>query len=157
MRLWVVKCGGVMKNRLSNLVKKAIAPVALVVAMAAFSPITAMAQNRGGREGGRGGERSNAASNRGNFNGARSFSDRGHERGGNFNRGNQFSERRSDSRFRDDRDFRGDRGYNRPGFRVGVGIYPSYRYVAPVCAPAGFYDQWGNWQYYPGCVSPYGY
>ena len=44
-----------MKNRLLNLVKKVIAPMALVTAMAAFSPVTVMAQNRGGHEGGRGG------------------------------------------------------------------------------------------------------
>jgi hypothetical protein len=149
-----------MKNRLSNLVKKVIAPMALVTAMTAFSSVTVMAQNRGGHEGGRGGisgGHSNAAPNRGNF-GGHTFSDRGNgQRGGDFNRGN--SERRFESRgeFRGDRDFHGDRAYSRPGFRVGVGIYPSYGYVAPVCNPAGFYDRWGNWQYYPGCVPPYGY
>jgi hypothetical protein len=24
-----------------------------------------------------------------------------------------------------------------------------------VCNPAGFYDQWGNWHFYPGCAVPY--
>lgn len=134
-----------MKNRFLSL--------ALVAAMAAFSPVAAMAQNRGGH---RDSGHSNAAPNRGNY-GGHSFSDRGIQRGGNFNRGN------TDRRFESRGEFRGDRGYNRgrdyyrPGFRFGVGVYPSYGYVAPVCNPAGFYDQWGNWQYYPGCVPPYGY
>ena len=159
-----------MKNRFLDFLKKAVAPVALVAAMTAFGPAAAMAQNRGGHEGGRGGARggssgghSYAAPNRGNS-GGHSFSDRGAgQRGQNFNRGN--TDRRFESRgeFRGGRDFHNDRGYYRgrdyyrPGFGFGVGVYPSYGYVAPVCNPAGFYDQWGNWQYYPGCVPPYGY
>jgi hypothetical protein len=140
-----------MKNRLLNLVKKAVAPVALVATMAVFSPVTAMAQNRGGHEGGRGGGHSFSAPSRGNFGGGRSFSERGNGgRGfsGDFNRGRDFRG-----------DFHGDRGrgYYRPGFGFGVGVYPSYGYVAPVCNPAGFYDRFGNWQYYPGCAVPYGY
>jgi hypothetical protein len=155
-----------MKNRLLSLVQRAIAPVALVTAMAAFSPITVMAQNRGGHEGGRGGEqsrgseRSNAAPR--NFNAGRSFSDHGNERG-NFNRGDQFSERGRGfsgdfNRGREFRgDFRGGRGYG-PGFGFGVGVYPSYGYAAPVCNPAGFYDRFGVWHFYPGCAAPpYGY
>ena len=144
-----------MKNRFLSFVKKAVAPVALVAAMVAFSPITAMAQNRGGR--GFNGGHSYAAPNRGNFNGGRSFSERGNDRG--------FSERRFNGgergEFRGERDFHGDRGYYggrgyyRPSLGFGVGAYPSYGYVAPVCNPAGFYDQWGNWHFYPGCAVPY--
>jgi hypothetical protein len=26
-----------------------------------------------------------------------------------------------------------------------------------VCNPAGFYDQYGRWEVYPGCAVPYGY
>lgn len=155
-----------MKKRFLSFVKKAVAPVALVAAMAAFSPSTAMAQNRGGHEGGRGvfnGGHSNAAPSRGNLNGGRSFSDRGNERGGDFNRGNQFSRRGNDRGFSErgfnggDRDFHGDRnrGFYRPGFGFGVGVYPSYGYVTPVCNPAGFYDQYGVWHFYPGCAVPY--
>src|SRR5579864_5066727 len=142
-----------MKSRLLNFVKGAVAPVALVAAMAAFSPITAMAQNRGGHEGGRGfsGGHSYAAPGRGNFNGGRSFSERGNDRG--------FSERRFNGgdrgEFRGDRGYYGGRGYYRPGFGFGVGVYPSYGYTAPVCNPPGFYDQYGVWHFYPGCAVPY--
>jgi hypothetical protein len=150
-----------MKNGLLSLIKNVVAPVALVAAMAAFSPVTAMAQNRGGHEGGRGfsGGHSNAAPSRGNSNGGRAFSERGNDRGvsGNFNRGNAYVGR---GEFRGNRDFRGGyyggRGYG-PGFGFGVGVYPSYGYAAPVCNPAGFYDQYGVWRFYPGCAAPYPY
>ena len=150
-----------MKNGLLSLIKNVVPPVALAAAMAAFSPVTAMAQNRGGHEGGRGssGGHSYATPSRGNFNGGRSFSGRGNDRGfsGNFNRGNAYGGR---GEFRGDRDFRGGyyggRGY-RPGFGFGVGVYPSYGYAAPVCNPAGFYDQYGVWHFYPGCAAPYPY
>ena len=147
-----------MKNGLLILIKNVVAPVALVAAMAAFSPVTAMAQNRGGHEGGRGfsGGHSSAAPSRGNSNGGRSFSERGSDRGfsGNINRGNAYGGR---GEIRSDRDLRGGyyggRGY-RPGFGFGVGVYPSYGYAAPVCNPAGFYDQYGVWHFYPGCAAP---
>lgn len=144
-----------MKNRLLSLVQKAIAPVALVTAMAAFSPVTAMAQNRG-HEGGRGGSsagHSFSAPNRSNANAGRSFEH--NDRGGNLNRGNQFSERGrnfSGDFNRGRSDFHGGRGY---GFGFGVGVYPSYGYAAPVCNPGGFYDQYGVWHFYPGCAVPY--
>jgi hypothetical protein len=129
--------------------------------MAAFSPVTAMAQNRGGHEGGRGlsGGHFSAVSSRGNFNRARSFSERGNDCGfsGNFNRGNAYGGR---GEFRGNRDFRsgyyGGRGYG-PGFGFGVGVYPSYGYAAPVCNPVGLYDQYGVWHFYPGCAAPYPY
>jgi hypothetical protein len=151
-----------MKNGLLSLVKKAVAPVALVAAMVVFSPVRVMAQNRGGHEGGRAfsGGHSYATPDRGNSANGRAFSERGNtQRGGDFNRGN--SERRFDGgdrgEFRGDRDFHGDRdrGFYRPGFGFGVGVYPSYGYAAPVCNPSGFYDQWGNWHFYPGCAVPY--
>ena len=150
MHLWMLKFGGVMKNRFLSFVKRAAAPVALVAAMAAFSPTTALAQNRGGHEGGRGssGGHSYAAPNRGNFNGGRSFSERG------FN-GGERGEFRGDRDSHGDRGNYGGRGYYRPSFGFGVGAYRPYGYVAPVCNPAGFYDQWGNWHFYPGCAVPY--
>jgi hypothetical protein len=140
-----------MKNGLLTLIKNVVAPVALVSAMAAFGPVTAMAQNRGGH--------SYAAPSRGNSNGGRSFSQRGIDRGfpSNVNRGNAYGGR---GEFRGNRDFRGGyyggRGYG-PGFGFGVGVFPSYGYAAPVCNPAGFYDQYGVWHFYPGCAAPYPY
>jgi hypothetical protein len=148
--LAMVQFGGVMKSRLLNSIKKAAAPVALVAALAAFSPVTVMAANRGGgfsggHAGGFSGGHSYAAPNRGNSGGGRSFSERGNVTG-NFNRGYGG------------RDFRGGnyggRGYG-PGFGFGFGVYPSYGYAAPVCSPAGFYDQYGVWHFYPGCAVPY--
>jgi hypothetical protein len=154
-----------MKQGFLKLAKTVIAPVALVVAMA-FSPAGAFAQNRGGgheggREGGFNGGHSFSAPSRGNFNGGHAFSapDRGNS-GGNFNRGNGYGGRENygdrDEHF--DRD-RGEHfgGYYRPSVGFGVGVYAPYGYTAPVCSPAGFYDQYGNWQYYPGCAVPYGY
>ncbi|HLK21422.1 MAG TPA: hypothetical protein VKT81_20875 [Bryobacteraceae bacterium] len=60
-------------------------------------------------------------------------------------------DRRGSSREFGDRDFHRDyraRGYDR-GFGFGVGVYPGY---APVCSPAGFYDRFGVWHFYPGCA-----
>ena len=120
-----------MKNRLVGFVKKAVAPLVLVASMAAFSPVTAMAAERG-------------------FHGGQNFHaparvDRGRDFHGSQDRGRDF-------RVRPDH-FVAPRF--RPGFSVGVGIYPSYGYVAPVCNPAGFYDQFGVWHFYPGCAVPY--
>jgi hypothetical protein len=28
-----------------------------------------------------------------------------------------------------------------------------YGYAPGYCNPAGYYDQWGNWVYYPGCYA----
>jgi hypothetical protein len=55
------------------------------------------------------------------------------------------------------RGYYGGPGYYGPGFGFGVVVYAPYGYAAPVCNPAGFYDQYGNWQYHPGCAVPYGY
>lgn len=116
-----------MKSRFLKLVRTVLAPIALVAAMAAFSPVSALAANRGGHEGGR----SFSAPARG-FNGGRAFY------GG---RGDHYAAPR----------------YYGPGFGVGVGVYAPYGYAAPVCNPAGFYDQAGIWHVYPGCAVPYGY
>ncbi len=57
----------------------------------------------------------------------------------------------------------GGRGYYGPrhyggGFGLGFYAAPGYGYAAPVCNPAGFYDQGGYWHYYRGCnAAPYGY
>lgn len=142
-----------MKNRLLSLVQKAIAPIALFTAMAAFSPATVMAQNRG-HDGGRGGH-SFSAPNRGNANAGRSF-ENGNGRGGNFNRGNQLSDGgRGFSRGFDRGRGGYPGGYYGRGAGFGVGVYPTYGYAGPVCDPAGFYDRFGVWHFYPGCAVPY--
>jgi hypothetical protein len=49
------------------------------------------------------------------------------------------------------------------GFGFGPAPYaygPAYVYAPPPppCVPAGYYDRWGRWRYYPGCYAvPYGY
>jgi hypothetical protein len=139
-----------MKNRLLNLIQKAVAPAALVVALATFSPVTVMAANHGGGFNGGHEGRSNdghsyAAPNRGNFGGGHSFTEHRDVRE-NFNRGYGGREYRGG--------YDRGRGYGR-GFGFGVGVYPSYGYAAPVCNPAGFYDQYGVWHFYPGCAVPY--
>jgi len=143
-----------MKNGFVKMVKTAVAPLALAVAMAAFSPVAALAAGHGGghgfsgggHAGGSGGGHAYSAPARGNVGGhafaapARGFN--GGVRGG----------------FYGGRAYYGGRGYWGPGFGFGVGVYaPYYGYAAPVCNPAGFYDAYGNWQYYPGCAVPYGY
>src|SRR5277367_6181337 len=97
MHLWRVKFGGVMKSGLLSLIKSVVVPVALVAAMAAFSPVTVMAASRGGgfsggHAGGFSGGHSNAAPSRGTFGGGgRSFSAPRGNVSGNFNRGNAYS------------------------------------------------------------------
>jgi hypothetical protein len=124
-----------MKHRLLRLLKLAVAPVALIAAAAVLSPVSALAaeHGRGGFGGGHGG-----------YSGGHAYSApaRGFRGGGEFRGG---------------RENFGGRGYYRPGFGFGVGVYAPYGYAAPACNPAGFYDQYGNWQYYPGCAVPYGY
>jgi hypothetical protein len=137
--LAMVQFGGVMKSRLLNLIKKAVAPVALFAALAAFNPGTVMAANRGG------GGHSYAAPSRGNFGGGHSFTERGNVRE-NFNRGYGARDIRGG--------YYGGRGYG-PGFGFGVGVYPAYGSAGPVCRPAGFYDPYGVWHFYPGCAGPY--
>ena len=171
-----------MKQGFLKLAKTVIAPVALVAAMA-FSPVGAFAQNRGGghsggrqggfnggghsggRQGGfNGGGNSFSAQNRGNFGGGHAFSAPSRGFSGGFRGGREsYGGRGYDGGVRGGRGFYGGRGYDGgrgyygSGFGFGVGVYAPYGYAAPVCNPAGFYDQYGNWQYYPGCAVPYGY
>jgi hypothetical protein len=144
----------VMKKGFLNRFGKVLAPAALVVAMA-VSPVAVFAAGHdggrggGGHAGGFGGGHSFAAPSRGNFGGGgRAFSapSRGFDRG---DRGGRA--------FEGGRAYYGGRGYYGPGFGVGVYAPYGYGYTAPVCNPAGFYDQYGTWQYYPGCAVPYGY
>lgn len=125
-----------MKNKLWSLIQKAAAPVALAAALAAFTPVAGMAEEH------RGGEFS------------RGFRERGEVRR-DFDRHENRREYRDRDFDRDryrDRDFHRDydrgRVYER-GYGFGVGVYPGY---APVCSPAGFYDRFGVWHFYPGCA-----
>jgi len=131
-----------MKSRLLNLVRTALAPVALAVAIAAFSPVSALAAVRGGGHGGFGGGHSFSAPARG-FTGGRNFSGGGAFYGGRGYYGGHG--------------YYGGGGYYGPGLGFGVGVYAPYGYAAPVCNPSGFYAANGVWQYYPGCSVPYGY
>jgi len=141
----------VMKKGFLNLVGKVLAPAALIVAMA-VSPVAALAaEHGGGHEGGFGGGHSFAAPSRGNFSGGHAFSAPAR---GNFDRGNAYGGGRA---YYGGRGYYSGRGYYGPGFGFGVGVYAPYGYAAPVCNPAGFYDAYGVWRYYPGCAVPYGY
>jgi hypothetical protein len=161
-----------MKNGFLELVKWAFAPAALAVVMA-FSPAAAFAEGHGGSHGFSGG-RGFSGGHAGGFSGGHSFS----APRGNFGGGHVENHYNGGARFEGGRGFHGGReyyggheyyggrgyyggggrGYYRPGFGFGVGVYAPYGYAAPVCDPAGFYDQYGNWQYYPGCaIPPYGY
>ncbi|MGA2214429.1 MAG: hypothetical protein ABSH31_14230 [Bryobacteraceae bacterium] len=144
-----------MKSRFLKSVKTMLGPVALVVAMAGFSPESALAAARGGGHGGfsgghagGGGGHVFSAPARG-FSGGRAFS------GGRVvNGGRAFNGGRA---YYGGSGYYGGRGYYGPGFGFGGGVYAPYGYAAPLCNPAGFYDANGVWQYYPGCAVPYGY
>jgi len=154
-----------MKNRLGKLVRTVVTPLALVAAMAAFSPVSVLAASHGGGGfgghggggfGGHGGGHAYSAPSRG-FSGGRAYS--APARG--FSGGRAYS---APARgFSGGGAYYGGRvgryggpGYYGPGWGFGVGVYP-YGYAAPVCNPAGFYDAAGNWEFYPGCAVPYGY
>ena len=130
-----------MKNGFLKRLRMAVAPLALVGAMAAFSPVAALAAVHGG--GGHGG----GFGGHGGFSGGHAYSApaRGRAYGGGHVGGYVG------------RGYAGRGYYGGPGFGFGVGVYAPYGYAAPVCNPAGFYDQYGNWEYYPGCAVPYGY
>ncbi len=104
-----------------------------------FSPSPALAQRHGG--GGR------------NFSGGRAFSG-----GGGYYRGGGTFGRGWGGGFREhDRDW-GRRYYGGSRFYFGYGAPYAYGqgYYSGYCDPAGYYDRWGNFRYYPGCVSyPY--
>jgi len=141
-------------KRFLKLVRWSFAPMAFVAAMAAFSPVSAFAAAHGGGRGGFNG-------GHGGFNGSHSFA----APRGNFGGGHAFSAPargfnggvRGGREFYGNRAYYGGRGYYGSGFGFGVGVYSPYGYAAPVCNPAGFYDQYGIWQVYPGCTVPYGY
>jgi hypothetical protein len=130
-----------MKNRFLKLVRTVVAPVALVVAMATFNPVSALAAGHGGAHGGFSG---------GHGGGGHAFSApaRGYSGGRSFSGGRAIYGGRG---------YYGGPVYYGPGFGVGVGVYAPYGYAAPVCNPAGFFTINGVLQPYPGCAVPYGY
>lgn len=72
----------------------------------------------------------------------------GHERSfsGRVERGEHF---RGGGRIWDERH---GRGFYGPRYSFGFSYGTPYYYAPPpVCNPAGYYDQWGNWVFYPGC------
>jgi hypothetical protein len=141
--------------------KKLVLPLAIGALAFILAPGAALAQGHGGARGGGGGHEASHG-----FSGGRGFSRGGESRGGNQFSGRGFSggerggyygghEFAEHGRGRVDR----DDGRYRGGAYFGYGapyVYgPNYYYSAP-CNPAGYYDQWGNWVYYPGCyVDPY--
>jgi hypothetical protein len=140
---------GNMKTQFLKLVKTVVAPIALVLGMAAFTPVAALAQGHGGH----GGYAGHSFAAPRNFGGGRGFTERGY--GGGV-RGGFYAGRPSYGGGYDGRGYYGGRGYWAPGFSVGVYPY-GYGYVAPTCNPSGFYDQYGNWQPYQGCGVPPAY
>jgi len=140
-----------MKNTLLKRVKTLFAPVALAIAMAAFSSTTALAaEHYSGHSFG--------AGHGGGFSGGHSYSGRSPQEGRGYHGG-----RGSGGSFYGGGRYYGGRGYYSPryyggGFGLGFYARPGYGYVAPVCNPPGFYDQGGYWHYYRGCAAlPYGY
>ena len=147
-----------MKNTHLKRAKMLFAPVALAIAMAAFSSTTALAaEHQGGRGfgGGYGGGFSGGHSyGGGGSQEGRSYHEGKGSGGGFYGGGRYYGGRGYDG---------GGRGYYGPryyggGFGLGFSAAPSYGYAAPVCNPPGFYDQGGYWHYYRGCAAPpYGY
>ncbi len=138
-----------MKDRWLKLAKRVVAPLALIGAMAAFSPVSALAAEHGGGRGGFAGHGGGHSFSGRTFSApARGFSAPAHgfSGGRGYYGGNV-------------RHYVGPRYYGGGyGFGLGVGVYPyGYGYAAPVCNPPGFYDQNGVWETYPGCAVPYGY
>jgi hypothetical protein len=132
-----------MKNGFLKLVRTVMGPLALVVAMAAFSPVSALAAGRGGFGGHASGGRGFSGGGHAYSAPARGFNGGG--RGYYGGRGGYYGGRGG---------YYGGRYYG-PGFGVGVYAPYGYGYAAPVCG--GFYDQAGIWQVSPGCAVPYGY
>jgi hypothetical protein len=147
-----------MKTQFLKLVKTVVAPIALAIGIAAFSPVAALAQWHGGYSGGHGGYAAHSFAAPRNFGGGRGFSERGYGGGvrGGFYAGRPYYGGRGyyGGGGYYGRGYYGGRGYYAPCFSVGV--YP-YGYAAPTCNPSGFYDQYGNWQPYQGCEVPPGY
>jgi len=126
-------------------------PLAVAIAMAAFSSTTALAAEHQGGHGFGGGHG-------GGFSGGHSYSGGGSQVEHGFYGGHGYG-----GSFSGGGGYYGGRGYYGPryyggGFGLGFDAAPSYGYVAPVCNPPGFYDQGGYWHYYRDCAAPpYGY
>ena len=109
-------------------------PLAVAIAMAAFSSTTALAAEHQGGHGFSGGHG-------GGFSGGHAYGGGGSRAGHGYYGGHGYGG-----------------GFYGGGFGLGFYAAPGYGYTAPVCNPAGFYDQGGYWHYYRGCTAPpYGY
>jgi len=145
----------IMKNKFSKLMKASFASVALVIAMAVFSPISALAAEHGGHGFGGG--------HGGGFSGGHSYSGRGYSGGGSYGGRGYYGGRGGYSGRGYGGSYYGGRNYYAPryyGGGFGLGFYagPGYGYAPQACNPSGFYDQGGYWHYYPACAAPpYGY
>ena len=141
-----------MKNALMKWTKKLVTPVALLMALAVFSPTGAFAAEHNGGHG-FGGGRGGGFSDGHAFSGGGSYGGRGYSGGRGY--GGPFY---GGGRYYGGRNYYAPRYY---GGGSGLGFYagPMYGYSAPVCNPSGFYDRGGYWHYYPGCAVPvpYGY
>ncbi len=149
-----------MKNEFMKLTKKLVAPVALLMAMAVFSPTGAFAaEHNGGR--GYGGAHGGGFSGHSS---ARILPGHSFSGGGSYGGRGYYGEHGYGSSYYGGGRYYGGRNYYAPryysgGFGLGFYAAPGYGYAAPVCNPPGFYDQGGYWHYYPGCAAPppYGY
>jgi hypothetical protein len=142
--------GAIMKSTFLKRVKMLCAPVALGMAMTAFSSTTALAAEHNGGHGFGGGH-------------AGGFGGHSYGGGGSHVGGGYYGGRGSGGSFYGGGRYYGGRGYYGPryyggGFGLGFYAAPGYGYAAPVCNPPGFYDEGGYWHYYRGCAAPpYGY
>ena len=119
----------------------------LAGALVAFGTPAALAQNHDRDHHGGGHDRGHAYSQgRGHSNEHHEFRGGEHYRGRDYDRGEHFYRHH---------DYDHDRNYGHAwGFGFRAPYYGGGYYVTPnPCNPAGFYDQWGNWQWYPGCYA----
>jgi hypothetical protein len=136
-----------MKSTLLKRAKALFAPVALAIAMTAFSSTMAFAAEHQGGHGFGGGHG-------GGFSGGHSYSGGGSQEGRGFNGGHGYSgPLYGGGRYYGGHGYYGPRYYG-GGFGLGFYAVPGSGYAAPVCNPPGFYDQGGYWHYYRGCAAP---
>jgi hypothetical protein len=156
------------------MVKKFVLPVLLAGALLTVSiPASALAGESGGGgrsySGGRGNSGGRSYSG-GHGNSGRGYSDgrsysgqRGYSGGQAHSGGRGYYSGRDYDRGRgwshgDRNRYYGGRGFSFGYYSAPYAYGPGYYYAPPPCNPPGYYDQWGNWNYYPGCYAgPSGY
>ena len=144
-----------MKRRILNVLRKSGLPALAMAAMLVVSaPGPVWAQHSGGHSGGRSGR----SAGRSFSGGGQSFGHAQQYRGGG---GGGF--RGQDRGWggghyeRHDHD-RGGRGYYGGGWGgyYGAPFYGGFSFGPNYCTD-GYYDNYGYWHPYPGCVAPWGY